>query len=307
MAQVKHLTNVGCFFLIVEAVLFNSTRHGGNAVQALGQKRMVNHNHYFSIVAGTLTAFLGGCGGGSIPIGGEIVNGATTTSTATTSSLLSVAAEGLYAGTASNGRHFNTLVLENNQYYIIYGAISGDGFSTEGVITGTGQSGNGGFTSADLKDFAAIGLPVSGTLTGTFIPGVSFRAVVATSGAAITYAGAAPDSAVYNYNTPARLTEIAGTWNMTASTGLPASLNIAATGSYTGSSAGCNFSGTIGPRGSGKNVFDFTIRFGASPCALADQTATGHAVSYLHNGRRQLLVAGSDASRSVAIVLAGIR
>lgn len=264
---------------------------------------MVNHKQYSSAVAGMLAALLGGCGGGGSPVGGEFVEASTTTS-----SLPSGAAEGLYAGTASNGRHFNTLVLENNRYYIIYGALSGDGFGTEGVITGTGQAGNGGFTSADLKDFSAIGLPVSGTLTGTFTPGVSFRAVVATSGAAITYAGTAPDSTLYNYNTPARLTDIAGTWNMIASTGLPASLNIAATGSYTGSSAGCNFSGTIAPRASGRNVFDVTIRFGASPCALADQTASGHAVSYLlSNGKRQLLVAGSDASRSVATVLAGMR
>lgn len=270
-------------------------------------KRMVNHKQYSSVVAGMLAAFLGGCGGGGSPTGGEFVEASTTTS-----SLPSGAAEGLYAGTASNGRHFNTLVLENNQYYIIYGALSGEDFGTEGVITGTGQAANGGFTSADLKDFAAIGLPISGTLTGTFTPGVNFSAVVVTSGTAITYAGAAPDRAVYNYDTPARLTDIAGPWSMTAATGLSASLNIAATGSYTGSSADCDLSGTIVPRASGKNVFDVSIRFdnpfGTSSCALAGQRATGHAVSYLlSNGRRQLLVAGSDASRSVATVLAGIR
>jgi hypothetical protein len=264
---------------------------------------MLNHKLYFSPVTGMLLmAFLGGCGG-SNPAGGEFVGGSTTTS-----SLATATAAGLYTGTASNGRYFNTLVLENNQYYIIYGTLSGDDFSAAGVATGTGQSGNGNFTSTDLKDFAGIALPISGILTATFIPGTSFSAVVNTRGTAITYAGATPDSAIYTYDTPAKLTDIVGAWNMTASTGLPATLNIAATGSYAGSSAGCNFSGTITPRASGKNVFDVTINFGASSCALAGQSATGHAISYLSgNGKRQLVVAGSDASRSVFTVLTGVR
>lgn len=266
-------------------------------------KIMVNTKPYFSVVTAMLAAFSAGCGGDGNVAGGEFISATSTSSTATTAP-----AEGLYAGIASNGRYFNTLVLENNQYYILYGGLAGDSFSVAGLIMGTGQSSNGGFTSADMREFPNLGLPLLGTLSGSYTPGASFSAVATTRGTAVTYAGTAFENTAYAYNTRARLTDIAGTWNMFTAAGIPASLNVSSTGAYTGISVGCEFSGTITPRPSGKNVFDVTLRFGPSPCALAGQTATGHAVSYLlGDGKRQLLVAGSDATRSVATVLAGIR
>lgn len=264
---------------------------------------MVNTKPYLSVVAALLAAISTGCGGGGSVAGGQFIGVTTTSSTAATAT-----AEGLYAGIASNGRYFNTLVLENNQYYIFYGGLAGDSFSVAGLILGTGQSANGSFTSADLREFPSLGLPLLGTLSASYSPGASFSAVVTTRGTAVTYPGAVFERTSYAYDTPARLADIAGAWNLFTSAGIPASLNISSTGAYTGISAGCDFSGTMAPRASGKNVLDVTIRFGPSPCLLADQTVTGHAVSYLlGDGKRQLLVAASDATRSVATVLAGLR
>ncbi|TCS38640.1 hypothetical protein EDC30_102379 [Paucimonas lemoignei] len=264
---------------------------------------MVNIKPYFSVGAATLTMCLAGCGGGDSTAGGEFINATSTSSTATTAT-----PEGLYAGIASNGRYFNTLVLENNQYYILYGGVAGDSFGVAGLITGTGQSVNGSFTSADAREFPALGVPILGTLSGSYVSGASFSAVLTTRGTAVTYAGTSSALATYAYHTRARLEDIAGVWNLFTAAGIPATLTISSTGTYTGTSAGCDFSGTFTPRASGKNVFDVTIRFGPSPCLLADQVATGHAVSYLlRDGKRQLLVAGSDVTRSVATVLAGLR
>lgn len=268
---------------------------------------MVNNQPYFSLVASTLAVFFAGCGGGGSVASGEFIR-TTSTSTSTSSTLSGTTAEGLYAGIASNGRYFNTLVIEDNQYYTLYGGLAGDSFDIAGLVMGTGQSANGSFTSADLKEFPALGLPLLGTLSASYTPGTSFNAVVTTRGTAVTYAGTAFASATYAYHTPARLADIAGIWNMLTAAGLPASLTISSTGAYSGNSAGCDFIGTITPRASGKNVFDVAIRFGPSPCALADETATGHAVSYLlDDGNRRLLVAASDTTRSVATVLAGLR
>lgn len=264
---------------------------------------MVNYKPHCAAVAAALIFPLAGCGGGGSAAGARFDSVTTTSSTTPAAT-----AEGLYAGTASNERYFNTLVLENNKYYIFYGGLAGDSFSVVGLITGTGQSANGSFTSTDAREFPALGVPLVGTLSGTFTPDINFSAVVTTRGTAVTYPGATFPGTAYAYRTPARVADIAGAWNMSTESGTPASLNISSTGTYIGASAGCDFSGTITPRASGKNVFDVTIRFGPSPCTLAGQTLTGHAVSYLQgSGKRQLLMAGSDAARSVVTVLAGTR
>jgi hypothetical protein len=266
------------------------------------QESMVSRKEFWALSA--IAIVVAGCGGGG-SAGGEFtsVSSTTTTTAATTGG-----AQGVYEGTASNGRYFNTIVLDNDQYYTLYGALSGGVFGVMGLITGTGQSGNGNFTSADLKDFPAGGIPISGTLSATYTPGVSFNAVVSKSGTAATYPGTPPDNTSYVYNTPASLASIVGAWNMTALTGAPVTLNIAANGTYAATSLGCNFSGSITPRASGKNVFDFTVTFGPAPCVLANQSGTGHAVTYiLGNGQRQLIAAATDASRSNATVVLGAR
>jgi hypothetical protein len=74
------------------------------------------------------------------------------------------------------------------------------------------------------------------------------------------------------------------------------------------SSKGCAFSGTITPRASGKNVYDVSLKFGAAPCALANQTATGVAVTYLlTNGKRQLIALTVDSTRTYGVGAFGNR
>ena len=66
--------------------------------------------------------------------------------------------------------------------------------------------------------------------------------------------------------------------------------------------------GTVKPRASGRNVFDVTLTFGGAPCVLANQTATGSAISYLlSNGSRQIVIAGTNAARDAGTALGGVR
>ena len=271
----------------------------------------MNWNQSF-VSGAALATLMAGCGGeaGTGTPGADFGLGTSSTATTTTTTvpLTPGEAQGVFEGTASNGLYFNTLVLDNDQYYTIYGTLAGGTFDVTGLLTGTGQSSNGGFTSADLKDFPAGGIPLLGTMSASYTPGEIFNEVVSRGGTAVTFPGMAPVNTRYVYNTPANLADISGAWTMTTMAGIPASLNIAADGTYTATSPECNFSGSMMPRASNKNVFDVTVTFGSAPCVLPNQAASGHAITYfLGNGNRQLLLAASDAARSVATVLAGVR
>lgn len=248
--------------------------------------------------AGLVLSVLAGCGGGgsdsSVASDGSAVGSASS-------------AEGAYEGTTSTGRAFDTIVLEDGQYWTIYGQISSGAFLVEGLIQGTGQASNGSFSSSDLKDFYYTGASASGSLSATYNPGVSFNGTM-NSFSPATFTASASTSSTYNYNSSANLADISGAWSMTVLTGASATLNIAANGSFSGMSGGCSFSGTIAPRASGKNVFTVTTTFGASPCTLANQTVTGIGVSYiLANSQRELMVAAVDGTRAHGTLLIGVR
>ncbi len=102
----------------------------------------------------------------------------------------------------------------------------------------------------------------------------------------------------FNFSTPAQLSDIQGNWTGYLFGNALAQVTIGASGSFTGSTQGCTFSGTVAPDSSGKGFFDFTIKYGGSPCELANQTQTGIAVDYLLTSgtTRQLVAAVSSSS-----------
>jgi hypothetical protein len=237
------------------------------------------------------TLMLTACGGGGS--GGTSNN----TSTVTT-------AEGVYVGTISNGLSFDALVLENDTYYVLYGTPAGGSLYVQGFATGSGISNNGNFTSSNLKDYLYTGTVTNGSLTATYTAGSSFNGSTSTN----TFTGAPPTSTSYVYSTAPNLGSITGAWSLTDMFGASVTANIASTGAFTTSSSGCLSTGTLTPRASGKNVFDLSVTFGAAPCVLANQTASGIAVSYLlSNGTRQLILAGTNSSNTVGTAVFGTR
>lgn len=245
-----------------------------------------------------LLPVLAGCGGG----------GSDSSSAASSAIVSASAAQGAYEGTTSTGRAFDMLLLEDGQYWTIYGQISSGAFYVYGLIQGTGQANNGSFSSSDLKDFYYTGSTSSGSLSASYNPGVSLNGSVTSFNSTSTFTASALTSSTYNYNSSPALSDITGAWNMTLLSGASATLNIAANGTFSGTSGGCSFSGTIVPRASGKNIFNVSTTFGAAPCALPGQTSTGIGVSYiLANAQRELLVAAVDGSRTHGTVLLGVR
>lgn len=245
-------------------------------------------------------AMLSACGGG----GGDAATAPTTTVTTAT-------AEGVYGGTMTGSTYtaFNMLVLENGDFWSLYGTQGTSNFGVAGFVQGTATSSNSTFTSANAKDFGyAPGL--AGTVSATYnatAKTISGTAIAGTS--STSFSGGPIAGSLYDYNAAPSLTTLQGAWSTTSMTGESVALTVAANGTYTAvSGLGCQFSGTFAPRTSGKNVFNVTMTFGAAPCALPNQLATGIALAYpITGGKTQLLIAAVDSTRTYGAAALGTR
>lgn len=243
---------------------------------------------------------LAGCGGGSdspAPAPAPVVVGPT--------------AEGVYSGTITGAKStgFQLLVLENGDFWTLYGNQSSTQFLVSGIIQGSGASNNGSFTSTNLKDFG-VTPSLAGTLKATYDATAKTITGTVTAGAdTASFNGGPTANSLYNYTVAASLTNIAGSWVTTSTSGETVSVNIATTGTFSAaSSGGCKFSGTITPRPSGKNVFDTQMTFGPAPCGLPGQTASGIALSYpLASSKTQLVLAQVDSTRTYGSAAFGTR
>ena len=210
-----------------------------------------------------------------------------------------VPAEGVWTGTTSTGYAIDVLVLENNQFWSMFGNRSGGALSVIGFDQGSGSASGSAF-SGNLLEVLYTGTTATGSITATTVANTSLNGSASYSnGNTSTFNLAPPTSSTYNYNTAANLTTIQGNWSGSLLSGAAASVAITSVGAITGTSGGCSFTGTVTPRTSGKNVFDASVTFGASPCALPNQTAVGIALAYTTTGNQtQLLVSVIDSGRT---------
>lgn len=220
-------------------------------------------------------------------------------------------AEGVYGGTLTGGAadSFQLVVLENDEYWALYGDTLPSVFLVSGFIQGTGKSNNGSFTSSNPKDFGVIPA-VSGTLTATYdATAKTISGEVKNSLGAVGFQGGPIPNSLYDYKSPADLSKITGIWMMTDLSGEGLTLDIAANGAFTGTTTtGCSMSGSFVPRPSGKNVFNVSLTFGSAPCGLPGQTATGIGIEYpLTSGRTQLIAAVKDSARDLGTAAFGSR
>jgi hypothetical protein len=222
-------------------------------------------------------------------------------------------AEGAYAGTLSGSTsqpNFRSLILENGQFWSLYGFQSPTSFEVVGFVEGSGTSNvhrfPATFASSDTKDFGfnpAWPVTVNATYSAT-----SIRGTIDASFGIVNFNGTTIESP-YTYNIPAVNSTIVGVWSTKSLTGETVAINIAANGGFTAvSGLGCNFSGTITPRSSGKNVFDVALTFAAAPCASPNQSFTGIAIAYPQTlGQTQLVVAVVDSGRTIGAAVFGTR
>src|SRR5689334_25426078 len=105
-------------------------------------------------------ALLAACGGG----------GSGESSTSNPGRAHEPAAEGVYGGTLSGsayGGDFQALVLENDEFWSIYGDDLGSVFYVYGFVQGNGLSINGSFSADPVRDFG-YSPAVSGKLSASY-------------------------------------------------------------------------------------------------------------------------------------------
>jgi FKBP-type peptidyl-prolyl cis-trans isomerase 2 len=218
-------------------------------------------------------------------------------------------AQGVYQGVTSNSKTHKTIVLDDDRYYTVYGAETNGKFVVVGFLTGNGTAADGKFTSTNLKDFYANGTVVSGSMNASFVPKVSFTGTTSDGTNTVTFTGSTVTGTSYSYAVPATPANIAGTWTMSTLQGATVALDVAANGSFSATTDGCSLTGTMTPRASGKNVFDVSMTYGAAPCALAGQSATGVAIEYTYTNaaKQELIIVGTNDARDKGSAFFGTR
>lgn len=219
-------------------------------------------------------------------------------------------AEGQYGGTLTGSAYpsFQMLVLDGGEYWVTYGIQTSTDFLVAGFVQGSGTSSNGTFTSNNARDFGSAP-SVAASLTATYTATPTLSGSLSNNSGSVSFSGAAIVGSTYNYGTAAVLSTVVGSWSLGTLSGETIALNIDSGGAFTAtSSLGCSFTGTVAPRPSGKNVYNVSLTFAGSPCALPNTSATGIAIAYpTGSGQTQLLVAVKDAARAYGTLAYGTR
>ena len=250
-------------------------------------------NQWKLVIGTALTATLFACGGGSD--GG---NASTDSGTPTATQAIKTA--GLWSGLTGTGLVVNTLILENNEFWSVFG-ISQSGFlfverfdQGKGTFSGSSFSGTG-------VEYYPYHSSLSDTFSSTIYPEGSLIGSATSSFGKNSFTMSPIDSSIYVYDKAASLTEVAGNWSGNFLDGTTGSLTITSSGTVSGTNNGCSYNGTVIPRASGKNVFDISVTFETGNCVLSTQTATGIGISYLlSSGKRQIVIGVLDSTKALS-------
>ena len=221
-------------------------------------------------------------------------------------------AEGVYEGrvTGQSTGEVTFIVLENDRFYALFGQRGTQNMLlVQSLIEGQGTSRNGSFTASSVREYANDGTVFNGSLSASYVPRVSVNGSITSGAVTASFTSAPVSTQTFNYDTPATLSAITGTWPGSDLSGEGVTFNINPNGGIVGvSQTGCNFTGTAAPRPSGKNVFDVTVNFGSANCGLPNMSVNGVGViTNLDVGGRQLIVALTNSGRNAGTVVFAAR
>ncbi len=179
-------------------------------------------------------------------------------------------AEGFWTGTSSTGFNVSVAVLENGETWGLYtynGSIYG---ALYGQSTGAGTQFFASGSDFDLTSWSVT----NGSLSGTVAPKSAINA---------TTSGDVSISLQYenSYDSPATLAAAEGSYVVygvsAAGSADGAPMTISSNGAVTVAGMGdCTASGSVVPRASGKNVYNISVTFSGTQCALGNGgTASG--------------------------------
>lgn len=224
-------------------------------------------------------------------------------------------AEGYYVGSFSTTGNpngvFETIILENDEVWAIYGGRTSTGATAAfGLVQGKGVSNNGSFSGTDLRDFYSNGQVISSSISASYVAGTSLKGNVTSGNQTAPFTAAVPTNSNYNYNAAPKLADLVGSWTGFNLRGGSDTVTVKADGTLSSVDSGCVTTGTVTPRPSGKNIFDLSVQ-AASTAACgtsAGLTASGHVVTnLLPDGRRQLTAVYVTAARDRASAFIAVR
>jgi hypothetical protein len=219
--------------------------------------------------------------------------------------------EGVYSGTTSTGSSFEAIVLPDSSFWTLYGTVSNNVFFVQGVLQGNGSYSGTNYGASGLDSYYQTPQYVYAfSVNATFVPGSSISGTIVDTASVYngptSFTATAMPTSSFNYDATPNLSDIAGSWSGALLGNVPGSASIQSDGTFSGSSQGCSFSGSISPDPSEHNFFDVTIKYGSVNCYFPGLTQTGIAVDYLlSDGRtRQLVAAVHDSGHGNNVFIA---
>lgn len=265
-------------------------------------------------LAGSLVAMVGviSCGGG-----GDDVVGAPS----------GPSAEGYYAGSLvvtafpaqpgnptlpNTSTAFQMLVLENGQFWTIYGTPNGSSLDVEGFAQGTGTSNGRLFIAGSVVNFANPTVATNAVASISYnAPANSLSGTITDATTTSTLTSGPLVAPAYDYNAAAALSRLTpGPWTVRGPANDEYTLNVSANGTFASTPTnlpGCPFSGTFVPRATGKNVFNLTVTNGVGSCTAPNLVSTGVAYLVPAGAGTQLTLATLSADRQLGAVVTGVR
>ena len=217
------------------------------------------------------------------------------------------AAEGAYQGTISLGYTFESIVLENSEFWAVYGMRTAGGLAPYGLVHGTSAPANGVLISTDVKDFVYTGAIDTGRLEASYVPGVSFKGSALLSGQSLSFNTTPTSPAEFDYDQVPNLASFAGKWSGVTIYGQSATIAITETGVMSGTIGGCAVSGTLSVRERGKNVLASKISLRGASCETPIE-GTGIAVMSKPAGSAaELRVSALNANETAALTFVAQR
>ena len=218
-----------------------------------------------------------------------------------------VAAEGAYRGTVSLGYAFEAFVLENSEFWALYGKRTSDSFTPYGLVHGSSAPANGVLVSTDVKDFVYTGAIDTGRLEASYVPGASFKGAALLSGQPLAFDSTPTTPAEFDYDQSPNLASFAGRWSGVTIYGESGTIAITDTGVVSGAIGGCEVSGSLAARERGKNILASKVLLRGASCQNAIDGTGIAVVSKTPEGAAQLIVAALNSNSTAALTFVALR
>ena len=213
--------------------------------------------------------------------------------------------EGAYGLATSTGLSGEALVLSGGSIWALSGVSSGGSIYVSSFTHGSIDRSGGSLSASDLRQYdlvssTASALGFSGTINGA---GIVSGTLTPSIGPASTVTLTPVSARSFDFEAPATLAAVTGTWNGRSADGSSGSVTVSSGGAVAGSLGGCSLSGTVAPHPSGKHLYSVSIVFGPAPCLLPSATVNG--IAYLNESAAvpQLLVMVVTPDRSAGTIL----